>query len=83
MAGFKIAVIGAGPMGHGIALTMARAGHEVAVFDPLDEVRASVMDRIAASLRTVDVSGTCCSTSMIVMSPHPISSGSFRTINAA
>ena len=31
----QIAVIGAGLMGHGIALTFARAGHNVALFDPV------------------------------------------------
>lgn len=45
-----IAVIGAGLMGHGIALTMARAGHRVSLFDPVDDMRTSAPDRIAASL---------------------------------
>lgn len=46
-----IAVIGAGLMGHGIALTLARAGHVVRLTDPQAEARASVSRRIAESLR--------------------------------
>ncbi|KPA21819.1 putative 3-hydroxybutyryl-CoA dehydrogenase [Shimia sp. SK013] len=46
----NIAVIGAGLMGHGIALTLARAGHKVAITDPVDAARESVKDRIAQSM---------------------------------
>ncbi|MEL6564970.1 MAG: 3-hydroxyacyl-CoA dehydrogenase NAD-binding domain-containing protein [Pseudomonadota bacterium] len=46
----RIAVIGAGLMGHGIALTFARAGHSVALTDPVDDMRATARDRIAQSL---------------------------------
>lgn len=46
----KIAVIGAGLMGHGIALVMARAGHEVTVSDPVEEALQSMHDRVAESL---------------------------------
>lgn len=45
-----IAVIGAGLMGHGIALTMARAGHHVAITDPVEAARDSVVERIGNSL---------------------------------
>jgi len=45
-----IAVIGGGLMGHGIALTMARAGHSVNVTDPVAAALATVRERIAASL---------------------------------
>lgn len=48
---FQTAVIGAGLMGHGIALTLARAGHPVTVTDPIAEARTSLYGRIAASLR--------------------------------
>lgn len=47
----QTAVIGAGLMGHGIALTLARAGHRVAVTDPQPEARAALAGRVAASLR--------------------------------
>lgn len=53
----RIAVIGAGLMGHGIALTMARAGNRVTVTDPVAEARATAKDRIAASLRSLGEGG--------------------------
>jgi 3-hydroxybutyryl-CoA dehydrogenase len=46
----NIAVIGAGLMGHGIALTMARAGYDVTIHDPVEAARAVVKARIAESL---------------------------------
>jgi 3-hydroxybutyryl-CoA dehydrogenase len=46
----QMAVIGAGLMGHGIALTLARAGQYVAITDPFPEARASVSGRIRASM---------------------------------
>lgn len=47
----QTAVIGAGLMGHGIALTLARARQYVAITDPVPAARASVAGRIAESLR--------------------------------
>lgn len=47
----QTAVIGAGLMGHGIALTLARAGQYVAITDPQPDARATLAERIAASLR--------------------------------
>lgn len=46
----NIAVIGAGLMGHGIALTFARAGYQVAITDPIEEARVSVLDRMSQSM---------------------------------
>lgn len=46
----QIAVIGAGLMGHGIALTFARAGHAVSVTDPVADMLASCPARIGESL---------------------------------
>ena len=51
----RIAVIGAGLMGHGIALTLARAGHDVVVQDPSGPVRASLPGRVAESLAGMGV----------------------------
>lgn len=45
-----IAIVGAGLMGHGIALTFARAGHSVAVTDPDEEMLASTPARITDSM---------------------------------
>lgn len=49
----RITVLGAGLMGHGIALTLARAGHAVTVTDPVAEVRASLHERIRASMGAI------------------------------
>lgn len=49
--GQHIAVIGAGLMGHGIALTFARAGHIVTLTDPFSQALTSAPKRIADSLR--------------------------------
>lgn len=46
----QTAVIGAGLMGHGIALTLARAGQYVRITDPMEDARATVAKRIAESL---------------------------------
>lgn len=45
-----VGVIGAGLMGHAIALTFGRAGHPVRVFDPVPESLATLHDRVASSL---------------------------------
>ncbi len=50
-----IAVIGAGLMGHGIALTLARAGHTVAVSDPVEDARQSLRKRIAQSMQSMGI----------------------------
>ncbi len=52
---YHIAVIGAGLMGHGIALTLARAGHSVAITDPVADARDSVSARIAQSMEAMGI----------------------------
>ena len=47
----RIAVIGAGLMGHGIAQVFAVAGHTVRVQDPFPEALASLHARVTANLR--------------------------------
>lgn len=49
----QIAVIGAGLMGHGIALTLARAGQHVTITDPHAETLQSATKRIAESLKVL------------------------------
>jgi 3-hydroxybutyryl-CoA dehydrogenase len=49
----KIAIIGGGLMGAGIAQVFAVAGHAVRLFEPNEEVRGSVRKRIADNLRLV------------------------------
>lgn len=49
----KVAVIGAGLMGHGIAQVFAQAGHQVSLMDRSEEVLGSVRGRIAANLQVM------------------------------
>jgi 3-hydroxybutyryl-CoA dehydrogenase len=47
----RIAVLGAGLMGHGIAQVFALAGHAVTIYDPVAASLAQARARIAANLR--------------------------------
>ncbi|MBW4092645.1 MAG: 3-hydroxyacyl-CoA dehydrogenase family protein [Proteobacteria bacterium] len=49
----RIAVLGAGLMGHAIAQVFAAAGHAVAVYDPAASSLATLHTRIAANLRQI------------------------------
>ncbi len=49
----KIAIIGAGLMGHGLAAVFANGGHEVAVTDPFPDVLATVKERISATMTSI------------------------------
>jgi 3-hydroxybutyryl-CoA dehydrogenase len=51
MAKARIAVVGAGLMGHGIAQVFALAGHEVSITDAVAQNLNAVKSRIAANLR--------------------------------
>jgi 3-hydroxybutyryl-CoA dehydrogenase len=51
----KIAVIGAGLMGHGIAQVFAVNGHQVAIHDPFPEVLARVPERVRTNLHSLDL----------------------------
>ena len=46
----RVAVIGAGLMGHGIAQVFAAAGHDVTITDASDDALATVHERIRANL---------------------------------
>ena len=46
----KIAIIGAGLMGHGLALVFAHGGHSVTITDPFPDALATVKTRIAQTL---------------------------------
>jgi 3-hydroxybutyryl-CoA dehydrogenase len=49
----RIAILGGGLMGHGIAQVFACAGHEVRITDPVAEARAGILTRIKTSLGEV------------------------------
>lgn len=51
----NISVIGAGLMGHGIALVFARAGHAVTVFDPDRNSLETLHKRAAESLKALEI----------------------------
>jgi 3-hydroxybutyryl-CoA dehydrogenase len=51
MAKARIAVIGAGLMGHGIAQVFALAGHDITIYDPVMASLDSVKARILTNLR--------------------------------
>ncbi len=50
----KIGVVGGGLMGHGIAYLLAAAGHQVAVFEPAADIRASLAARLRAIVDLLD-----------------------------
>lgn len=50
MGNERISVIGGGLMGAGIAQTFAAANYQVSVFEPFDEVRKTIVERIEADL---------------------------------
>src|SRR5450756_2712949 len=52
----KVAVVGAGLMGHGIAQVFACAGHPVSVHDPAPGALATVHERVAANLQRLGLS---------------------------
>src|SRR5450759_1075333 len=52
----KVAVVGAGLMGHGIAQVFACAGHPVSVYDPAPGALATVHERVAANLQRLGLS---------------------------
>jgi 3-hydroxybutyryl-CoA dehydrogenase len=55
----KVAIIGAGLMGHGLALVLARGGHEVHVTDPQADQLATVKTRIAETLKALSQDTDC------------------------
>jgi 3-hydroxybutyryl-CoA dehydrogenase len=48
--GRRIAILGGGLMGHGIAQVFACAGHDVRITDPIAEVQTRIVERIGANL---------------------------------
>jgi 3-hydroxyacyl-CoA dehydrogenase len=53
----RIAIVGAGLVGRGWAIVFAQAGHDVAVFDASEDIRASVPRDVRASLRDMAAAG--------------------------
>ncbi|MCA8869239.1 MAG: 3-hydroxyacyl-CoA dehydrogenase [Rhodobacteraceae bacterium] len=57
----RIGIVGAGLMGHGIALALARGGQQVAITDAFAAARQSVIGRIADSLKMLGESDSSIS----------------------
>ncbi len=55
----RIAVLGAGLMGHGIAQVFASHGHDVAIYDPVQAARDNVRARIAQVSRDIGDDEAC------------------------
>jgi 3-hydroxybutyryl-CoA dehydrogenase len=55
----RIAVLGAGLMGHGIAQVFAQNGHAVRIYDATEAARTSARDRIRANLRDLGEGEGC------------------------
>lgn len=55
MALARVAILGGGLMGHGIAQVFACAGHQVAITDPNAEARGQILARIGANLDDLGV----------------------------
>ena len=51
----RIAIVGGGLMGAGIAQVFAGAGHPVTVFEPHPDTRNSIRERVAATLRLFEM----------------------------
>jgi 3-hydroxybutyryl-CoA dehydrogenase len=67
----NIAVLGAGLMGHGIALTFARAGHEVKVYDAFPAGLEALHGRVCESLRALGVEGKDADDAIARIAPEP------------
>ncbi|MEO1705010.1 MAG: 3-hydroxyacyl-CoA dehydrogenase NAD-binding domain-containing protein [Pseudomonadota bacterium] len=76
----RIAIIGAGLMGHGIALTFARARHEVRLTDPVAESLASAPARIRDSLHALgekDIEGCLARVACVATLPDAVAEADF------
>lgn len=51
----RIAIVGGGLMGAGIAQVFAGAGHPVTVFEPHPGIRNTILERVAATMRLFEV----------------------------
>ncbi|WP_421984179.1 3-hydroxyacyl-CoA dehydrogenase family protein [Roseibium sp.] len=72
----NIAVLGAGLMGHGIALTFARAGHQVRVYDAFPASLDTLHERVRASLAALGANDGETEASLARIAPVPDLAGS-------
>ncbi|SDE55029.1 3-hydroxyacyl-CoA dehydrogenase family protein [Ruegeria marina] len=74
----QIAVIGAGLMGHGIALTLARAGQYVAITDPAAEARDSVSARMHQSMKAMGDDDETVAKALKMIEIYPSTAGAVK-----
>ena len=53
----KVAIVGAGLVGRAWAITFARGGHDVMLFDADDKAVASALSTVESMLRTLELRG--------------------------
>ncbi len=73
-----IAVLGAGLMGHGIALTFARAGHEVRVYDAFQKSLDTLHERVRASMAALGATAAETTETITRITPVPDLADSVR-----
>ncbi|MDP5220058.1 3-hydroxyacyl-CoA dehydrogenase NAD-binding domain-containing protein [Ruegeria sp. 2205SS24-7] len=78
----QMAVIGAGLMGHGIALALAKAEQYIAITDPVQEVRDSVPDRIRASMVALGDDKVTISKTLKMIEIFPTTEGAVQKADA-
>lgn len=83
MTARRIAILGGGLMGHGIALVFARAGHTVTITDPLPGVRSAILARISGTLDDLGASGDALTHVTVVDTLEACVAGADWVIEAA
>jgi len=67
----SVGIVGAGLMGHGIALTFARAGLVVKIHDPVQASLDDLLDRVSASMTALGCSSNEVDKALPLISPCP------------
>lgn len=74
----NVSILGAGLMGHGIALTFAKYGCNVDVYDPIEESLSSLYERVRTSLAGLSVDSNTIDEIIPLISKHSILSDAVR-----
>lgn len=79
----RIAIVGAGLMGHGIAQIFASAGHPVSIYDPDAKALAAVPDRVSQIMRSLELDVTNADRIALKGSLEEAAAGASLVIEAA
>ena len=74
----QMAVIGAGLMGHGIALSLARAGQYVAITDPVADARDNVAARMHQSMKAMGDDDATVAKALKMIEIYPSTAGAVK-----